>query len=243
MNLVASMNCRNELSRYLERTVTHLLSYVDEVRVQDDGSDDGSFEWLAEQDRVEVQRNPGPTWREHEGELHQNLLDWTLEACPTHVLAIDADEIVPEGEKLRGLLEEQDHRTYTLRMCEVWRTGCDPWLVRTDGGWRPHEVGILYRLPPVLPRREHKSSWRIWGRKMAGGRVPRVIRTDQHQGHGHALGLDILHLGWSNPAERQQRYQRYVELDGGNFHAKAHLDSILLPDGKIGLEPYSPVAI
>lgn len=238
------MNTRNELGRYLKLTVPALAEFCDEIRINDDGSTDGTFEWLLEQPKVSVQRNPGPTWRENEGELHQTLLDWTIAAEPTHVLAIDADEIVVGGERLREVAEENPaQRTFTLRMVEIWRRDTHPWQMRVDGRWGPRPVGIFYGMPRQLPRRyfQGKGEWRIWGRKMAGGRVPRVIRTDQIHGDPMESGVDILHLGWSDPAERAGRYQRYVELDGGNFHAKKHLDSIMLPDAEIELQPYEVI--
>lgn len=250
MKLIASMNVHNEMSRYLPLVIDHLSNYCDEIRCQDDGSEDGSYEYLQDHPSVQVQRNPGPTWSENEGELHQNLLDWTLEAEPTHILAIDSDEIVPEGLKLRHELERtgQASRSFMLNMIEVWGTGLDDWTVRMDGGWVPHPVSICYQLPPQLSKKARKKAqgeWRIWGRKMAGGRVPRIVRTDHHQGLAMLLPIDIYHLGWSRPEGREARHRRYVEVDGGNFHASAHLDSIMWADDHpdIILEPIPvPVA-
>lgn len=235
MKLVAAMNVHNELDRYLEPVIEHLLSYCDEVRVQDDGSTDGSYEWLEARDRVEVQRNDGPAWSENESDLHQSLFEWTLEAQPTHILAIDADEMIPRGAGLRAALEGRLERTFMLRMCEIWRRDGDSWLMRIDGGWRPHDVAILYQLPPDP---DMGASWQIASKAMASSRVPQIVRTDQSMGRGVSLGFDVLHLGWSDPAEREARYKRYMEVDGGSFHAKGHLDSIMLPDEKIGLAEY-----
>lgn len=233
LKLVASMSVKNEVSRYLTTTLPALQAFCDEIRVQDDHSDDGTYEWLQKQEKVVVKRNEGATWRESEGKLHQQLLDFTLEGEPTHILAIDADELVLDGATIRAALETNaDSLSFSLRMCEVW--GTDPWRIRTDGGWRPHEVAILYRVPadPSLPE------WQIWDRKLAGGRVPKAVRDDQIECRSHPLGVDILHLGWSNPDERAERYQRYVELDDGSFHDKGHLDSIMWPDSKIRMEAY-----
>lgn len=234
MRLVASMNTHNELGRYLRLTIPRLLQACDEIRIQDDHSTDGTFEWLSEQEGVVVKRNEGTTWRENEGELHQQLLDWTLEASPTHILAVDADEWLTYPEPLREMIAEGGASVWTLRMCEVW--SIDPWLLRIDGGWVPHPVGILYSVEgePVT-----NPEWRIWGRKMAGGRVPRIVRKRQrHRELVRELPIDLLHLGWANPAEREARYQRYVELDGGQFHAGAHLESIMWPDERVGLLEY-----
>lgn len=244
MRLVAAMNCRDELDRYLRPAIDSLLGFCDEVRVQDDGSTDGSYEWLLSQAGVVVKRNEGTTWREDEGALHQQLLDFTLDARPTHVLAIDADEIVVEGERFRSFLEDSMMRApgalaFSLCMREVWRLG-SPLLVRTDGGWRPHPVAIAYRVDKARARVGRE--WQIRGRKLAGGRVPKIVRSLALKGRALDTGCDVLHLGWAKPSERAARHERYVELDGGAYHAKAHLDSIMLPDSEIDLEPYEPAA-
>lgn len=233
------MPVRDELERYLRPAVDSVLRYCDEVRVLDDGSTDGSYEWLCSQAGVVVKRREGVSWREHERDFRQELLDFTLEARPTHVLSLDADEIVPEGHRLREAMLDAPREAiaFTLCMREVWRLG-SPMLVRTDGGWRPHPVAIAYRAD--LPRVRRGNEWRIFGGKLACPRVPRIVRTSQRHGRSFETGCDALHLGWAKPSERAARYQRYVDLDGGRFHAREHLDSIMLPDAEIDLEPYEP---
>lgn len=245
MKLIASMNTRNELGRYLKVTVPRILEVCDELRVQDDHSDDGTFEWLEAQDRVVVKRNAGARWNENEGVLHQQLFDWTLAGEPTHVLAIDADEYLDDPPALRAALEANPRATtFTLEMVELWSQ--DPPLARHDGGWRPHPVGILYRVPAALHARlvageRYPGQWLIWGRKMAGGRVPRHVRNLQRKGQAIDTGATIVHLGWSNPDEREARHRRYIELDGGKYHAGAHLDSIAWPDERCDLRPFDGV--
>ena len=56
MNLVASMVVRDERSRYLEPCVQALLAFCDALVVLDDGSTDGTPEWLGEQERTKVIR-------------------------------------------------------------------------------------------------------------------------------------------------------------------------------------------
>lgn len=239
MKLIAAMNTRNELDRYLRTTIPALLEWVDEVRVFDDGSEDGTPEYLeAIDERVVVRRRVGNLWASHEGELHQELLDFTIKGSPTHILTIDADEIVPQGAAVRAALEEHpDQVAFTLRMVEVW--GLEPVTVRCDGGWRPHPVGILYRVPGWFGGED----WLIAGRQLASPRVPRAIVAEVRRRKALELEHDILHLGWARPEERAARYRRYEELDGGRFHAKHHLDSILWPDGKCDLRPYDGPAL
>lgn len=237
MKLVAAMNVRNELHRWLPITVPHLLEWVDAIAVQDDGSTDGSAEWLEAIEGVELTRTGGNLWAEHEGNLHARLFEHALTLEPTHVLAIDADEIVPEGKRLRRLLELDEQAgtpeiTYTLNMVELW--GTDPPVARHDGGWRPHPVAILYRLPEGPRGRE----WRIDGRKLASPRVPRAVVTELRRGRHVEQSIDVLHLGWARPEEREARHRRYVELDGGRYHAKRHLESIMWPDERCDLRPY-----
>jgi len=51
-----------------------------------------------------------------------------------------------------------------------------------------------------------------------------------------STGVSFFHFGWACVADRQARYDRYVEHDGGKFHASPHLQSIMWQDDhpKIG---------
>lgn len=232
MKLVASMPVKDEMSRYLKPCITALEEYVDEIRVLDDGSTDGTFEWLHDRG-VRVERNTGASWGEHEGQFRQALLDWTREAEPTHILAIDADEFVADGSRLREAIRSQnDQMSFSLTMREVWAT--DPWQIREDGGWRSHEVSICFRVPQDWGR----VGWKIENRQFAGGRVPRIIKGEQRIGDSFRTGVEILHLGWARVAERAARYDRYTKIDGGQFHAGSHLDSIMNGDDDCVLVPY-----
>ena len=214
------------MTRYL-RPCLDALAFCDEIRVLDDGSVDGTYEYLKGREGVTVKRCEGLSWRRHEAVFRRELQDFTLEAEPTHVLAIDADELIVDG-TIRATLEAEERQSaFTLRMVEIWAT--DPMTVRHDGGWRPHEKTMLWRVPSKMTH-----AWRIQGRAMACPRVPPAAR----RGRSTRLGVDVLHLGWAKPEERAMRYARYLTLDDGRFHAKAHLDSILWPDERCDLRPY-----
>lgn len=227
MKLVASLVVRNELHRYITQTVPHLLTFCDELRVLDDNSDDGTFEWLRSKNRVEVTRNPGPSWEQHEGRTRQALLDWTLEGNPSRVLCIDADEFVSDGQRLRERLSDSEAEVWTLRIVEVW--GTDPWFIRTDGGWRPHPIPCIYSPQP---------GYHMQDRQLACGREPVQVREAYLQGRAEAIDVDLLHMGWAKVEEREGRAERYRRLDGGNFHAGSHLDSILWGPDRVTLQPY-----
>lgn len=224
MKLVASLIvAEGEQNRYLDICLAALGEFCDEVRVVIDADCDSSvmeaFSW---QDHRHCAVLCGPKVRfyQHEGRARQRLLDWTLEAEPTHILAIDADEFISDGQKLRQAVS-RDGNVWTLDMTEIWGAMPNGLKVRVDRQWRPRSVPILYRVP------DDPSSLKILDRALACGREPVQIRQYRNPTR---LDISILHFGWAKESERQQRYDRYVEHDGGEFHASAHLLSIL--DGR-----------
>jgi glycosyltransferase involved in cell wall biosynthesis len=265
VKLYASMIVRDELDRYLPETIDRLLEFCDEIMVLDDGSRDGTADWLREHGRekrrrILVLRNETSVWDQlGEGAARGQLLDFTLvrQPAPDWVLSIDADEWVSDGSALRAFLEGHDPwevpAAVTLRICEVWdrRLDCDcergektplncwdctgrRWGVRTDGGWAPREVPVVWTPPhrKLSAAERWRYGWTIPARKLACGREPECVRFLEGSARSD---VDLLHLGWSNPDERQARYDRYMKLDGGRFHADAHLRSIVEPPT---LEPY-----
>lgn len=228
VRLVASLIVRNELGRYLAPCVESLLEFCDEVCVLDDGSEDGTYAWLANRPRVRVSAPRDPLFFTHEGRARQALLTWTLRHDPTHVLAVDADELVTDGPLIREALEARpDVDAWTVCMEEVWRARDDGLAVRIDGGWRPHPVPVLWRVP------ERTRGLRIADRQLACGREPEQVRRLP----AGCIDASILHFGWANRAERQARYDRYAVADGGRFHASQHLRSILWPDARVRTIP------
>jgi glycosyltransferase involved in cell wall biosynthesis len=227
VNLVASVIARNEAGRYLAPCLRSLLAFCDEVRFLDDGSDDGTAD-LAESLGATVKRSPASVFFRHEGRARNDLLAWTLEARPSHVLAVDADEFVTSGAQVRAACEaDQGLGSWALTMEEVWKADARHLYTREDGGWAQHPVGVLWRVPPK--NRRLRGPWEISPRALACGREPVAVRRLRPI----RLRASVLHFGWTNEADRQRRYDRYVEHDGGKFHASAHLQSIMWPDRKI----------
>lgn len=226
MNLIASMITRNEMQRYLPLAVTHLLTFCDEIRVLDDGSEDGTFEYLERTPRVSVMANDGPRFFEYESQARQRLLEWTMRASPDYVLSIDADEFVGSPELLKRSMQ-MGGQVYTLSMEEVWSVNEDHLNVRVDGHWGPRPCPILWRAPAEL-----NSFWNIPDRKLACGREPLQVRRTRAK----PTRSSVLHFGWTRESERQARAERYFEHDKGKFHRDAHLQSILWPPEKVLLQ-------
>lgn len=231
MNLIAYMIVKNEAGRYLIPCLESLVTYCDEVRVWNDGSTDDTEEICHAFDRVACFSTEHSFFDRHEGLARQRALDWALKANPTHILAIDADEFVDNGALLRACLEENAAAIYKLNMVEVWKATESELLTRQDGGWREHDIPICY-----TARRGGKSTkpnQRIPNRKMASGRVP--VEIAQQRTSSASTGVSILHFGWTCEADRERRYRRYLTVDGGNYHARRHLDSIMWPDARVTL--------
>ena len=225
MSLVASMIVRNELRRYLPLSISHLMGFCDEIRVLDDGSEDGSLEYLDGVPCVEVLRNRGPKFFEHEGQARQTLLEWTMEAQPDYVLSIDADEFVGNPELVLQAVK-QGGPVYTLQMEEVWTLNDNHLNVRVDGHWGPRPCPILWRAP-----RELNDYWAIPPVKLACGREPLHVRRTR----ARPSRSSVYHFGWAKESERVARASRYFEHDKGRFHKDAHLQSILWPPEKVVL--------
>jgi glycosyltransferase involved in cell wall biosynthesis len=220
VKLVASLVCREELGRYLEPCVRSLQEFCDEIRVLDDASCDGSFEWLAEQDRVQVLQLPSEQFFIHEGRTRQALIDWTLISKPDAVLSIDCDEFVSDGKLLRERLDaEPQVPVWSLAISEVWSANQDALWIREDGGWRTHPLSVLWKVIPHHP-------YTMMDRKLACRRVPQAVLSRQAK----PSGVELLHYGWTDPETRKARYDRYVQHDGGKFHASTHLRSIMAPE-------------
>jgi hypothetical protein len=43
-------------------------------------------------------------------------------------------------------------------------------------------------------------------------------------------GLVMQHLGYVRDEDKKAKYDRYMKIDGGDFHAMNHIQSIMDPD-------------
>ena len=247
MKLVASLITHNERQRFLEPCIKSLLGFCDEIRVVDDDSTDGTHKMLADLGAI-VLRNDYRMFFEHEGRARQKLLEWTMEGQPTHVLAIDADEFVADGQLLRAELDkpveilsmiERRRRSprmmssgvWSLQMQEIWGATDNCLNIRQDGGWKEHPVPIVFTVPQDRQALRH---WRIPDRALACGRVPTEVAVRSNRTQGPAV-TQLLHYGWACEADRAERHARYVKHDGGKHHAGSHLDSIMWGDSRVQL--------
>lgn len=237
MKLCASVIIRDELDRYLGPCLEALLEFCDEIRILDDSSSDGWEEtlrpgWGAAGARVLVHRHTVEDRNAHDSfHLHAAartaLMRFTLEGNADYVLAIDADEFVTDGASIRSACEKGPEAVSTV-ITEVWEA-CDEILcTREDGGWRQHPIANVWSTA-----RFRGEVLKLTDRGTATGRVPDIV----HRAKAIPSGAATLHFGWSNRADRAERYARYGGPNEG--HASQHVKSIMWPDELVTLKAAS----
>lgn len=224
---MASMVVRDELDRYLRPCVASLLGFCDALVVLDDGSTDGTGEWLRSLERTTVVTDE-PGFFAHEGKTRQKLLEITLAAKPGYVLAIDADEFVADGQAVRRAIEGSTAPAFSLCMSEVWKADRNGLKIRRDGRWGPQRSPIIWKAPARAD-----STWVIPQDEGGGGRVPKPVIARWRS--ALSIDVDIYHFGWANEEERRERHARYASRDSFG-HNPQHIASILFPDSKVGLD-------
>lgn len=228
--IVANLVVRNEENGYLRRVLDRLTTQVDKIIVTDDCSDDATPE-IAANYGAAVQVLPEPTFRKHEGHLRQLSWEWLEKNLDdpkdTLVLAIDADEELYETTyTLRELAEMTRFKVFNVTFFHMWNET----HFRSDGGWRPHGSSRLFRYMP---------GGFFQDRQLACGSEPTYVHSMiRGQRFFRPSGLVMKHLSYIKDEDKRRKYERYAELDGGAFHAGAHIQSIIDPPEKVTLEEW-----
>ena len=150
VRLLATLAVRDEM-RFLPGCLASLEPHVDGIVALDDGSTDGSAEFLESQASVlEVMRvHPeGGAWDEVGN--HRRLVDAALRHGAEWILSVDADERLerefrPRAERVirRGRL--LGFSAYSVRLLELWDSAD---RFRVDGIWRLKRPPRLFRARP-----------------------------------------------------------------------------------------------
>lgn len=202
--LTLSMIVRNEGDRYLQKVLEHARQYVDAAVIIDDASRDNTVEICREALKgvpltlITRKRSAFST----EYKLRQQQWRETVKTNPDWILALDADELFEDKliAGIPGMLNQADYDLFSFRLYDFW----DDRHYREDHYWQAH---LVYR--PFLVR--YVPAFRyIWKETPQHcGRFPCNI-TDLK---GANSPFRVKHFGWANPRDREQKYQRYLELD------------------------------
>jgi glycosyltransferase involved in cell wall biosynthesis len=203
VRLLALLACRDEM-RYLPGWIRNVRPHVDGIVVLDDGSIDGSAEFLADSDGVlEVIRGPRRDEWDEVGN-HRRLLTAALAYEPDWFVSLDADERVEREFRLRAERVIRRGRplglsAYSVRLRELWGSRD---RYRSDGVWGRKTVVRLYRA-----RRDHAFDPRPWHGRKAPLQARRILRR-------HPLAdLVVYHLRMVAAEDRLARRRRYEALD------------------------------
>lgn len=132
------------------------------------------------------------------------------------VVILDADEQLNDRERpVRTALERlvappRGIRAWSMWFLHLWDESGTHY--RVDGGWAPAQQFRIYR---------HRHDARIDPRPLACTAIPPSAQPRAE------AALEVLHWGYARPDDRQAKHDRYMTIDGGRYHSRAHLESIL----------------
>ncbi len=202
--ILALLQCRNEMS-YLPGYFENVAPQVDGIIALDDGSVDGSAEFVAAQPGVLqlIRKPPAEPHVWDEPGNRRLLIEAALDHQPDWLIAVDADERLEQTFRARAeavieRAERDGHAACFVVLRELWD---GPDTYRADGIWGTKLRTRLFKASHghEFDERGVHGEWAPRG-SSANGSLPRA-------------DLVIYHLGMIDTADRKARQARYVELD------------------------------
>jgi glycosyltransferase involved in cell wall biosynthesis len=214
---------RNEASKYLPEVLERLKSQVDEIVFTDDCSDDDTAEIASKY--ANVYKTPKPMFTTHEGRLRRyawlNLENHAAEG--DWIIAIDCDEMLYDSSDItktdiRQILNSSEKDVVNVRFYHMWNNT----QYRVDKLWAPNNSSRIFRFMSGAMFRD---------RALACGSEPTYV-TDLINQRNYFVNSNLImqHLGYIKDEDKQSKYERYSTIDGGEFHALNHINSIVDPN-------------
>jgi glycosyltransferase involved in cell wall biosynthesis len=221
--IIAQMVGRNEANKYLPEVLERLKSQVDEIVFTDDCSDDNTAELASKY--ANVYKTPKPMFTTHEGRLRRyawlNLENHATEG--DWIIAIDCDEMLYDSSDItktdiRQILNSSEKDVVNVRFYHMWNDT----QYRVDKLWAPNNSSRIFRFMSGAMFRD---------RALACGSEPTYV-TDLINQRNYFVNSNLImqHLGYIKDEDKQSKYERYSTLDGGEFHALNHINSITDPN-------------
>lgn len=229
MRLIALLAARDERAE-LPGLLANLAPQVDGLVALDDGSRDGTGDWLAARPEVlEVLEVPRGPWDEPRN--HRLLVAAGLRHGADWLLVVDADERVEadfrdRAERVIARGSRLGLRAFSVRLRELWDAED---RMRVDGVWGDKKVARLFRALPdhVFDEAAHHNHWAPLQARVAGRFPP--------------ADLFLYHRGMLTAADRAARRARYEALDPTGAHQpigyayltdETGIELVPLPEGR-----------
>jgi hypothetical protein len=161
----------------------------------------------------------------HEGRLRRyawlNLENHAAEG--DWIIAIDCDEMLYDSSDItktdiRQILNSSEKDVVNVRFYHMWNNT----QYRVDKLWAPNNSSRIFRFMSGAMFRD---------RALACGSEPTYV-TDLINQRNYFVNSNLImqHLGYIKDEDKQSKYERYSTLDGGEFHALNHINSIVDPN-------------
>lgn len=218
-----SMIVKNEANRYIEKVLQEVKNYIDAAVIIDDHSTDNTIEIckkILSNVPLTIIQNHTQEFEKSEAGLRQLQWETAISSGSDWILGLDADE-VPEkkfGKLIKAMINNENAEAYSFRLYDFW----DQNHYREDRYWCAHLKSTFIFLIKYIPTKLY-----TWSKKnLHCGRWPLEIYS--HKIKISHTNLRIKHLGWANPNDRINKYNRYMRLDPkGEFGCLAQYRSIL----------------
>lgn len=227
--ILALVPVRDEM-RFLPGLLANLEEQVDGVVALDDGSTDGSREFLERHPFVLelITVAAGAQEELEDSKNHMALIEAAAGHRADWLLGVDADERLEVGFRERAeaeldRAETAGHEGLWIPFLELWDS---PDTVRVDGIWGEKRKAVLFK-PDPSARYETKRLHSIW--------APWPPR----QGEYPTADLRLYHLRMIRPEDRRARADRYRRLDPEHRWQEVGYDYLVDETG-IRLAPIEP---
>lgn len=209
--LTLAMLVRNESKKFIKDVLVHAAQYIDDAVILDDASDDDTVaicKAALKDIPLTIVSNMKSSFN-NEVLLRKQLWQMAIETNPDWILCLDADEVFEDRIKniIKLLIDQPSFNYYSFRLYDMW----DQAQYREDNYWQAHNY-----FRPFLVRYQPNFSYEWNEVPLHCGRFPKNITSLS----GCFCEIRLKHLGWSTPQLREEKYNRYLQLD---------------PEGKYGI--------